>query len=171
MPLLNFTKRRWLSLAALTGLCLLLLSGYIYNQNKKRIVSRSKSYTIEKEHNFKDATGIIPRVKRISILNDRSFNFGSFVIPVRQKDNFSYISLSIDFKIKNKELEMEIIRKKERLRGVIYDILIKEINNSEEFPLSDEAIKSVKGNIIRTVNEVVVNGKVTEAYLRGLLAV
>ena len=171
MDLLSFIKRRWLSLAAMTGLCFLLVAGYLYIQNKKKIISRFKSYSIINEQNLKNKAEVIPRVKRIAILNDRSFSFGSFVIPIKQKDNFSYISLSIDFKIPNKELEMEIIRKKDQLRGMIYDILKKEINSSEEFPLLNEALENIKGNIIRRVNEIVVNGKVNEAYLRGILAV
>ena len=113
----------------------------------------------------------LPRIKRIAILNDRSFDFGSFVIPIEQRDNFSYISLSIDFKISNKELKAEILRKKNLLRGMIYDILIKEINNSKEFPLVNETLENIKENIIKSVNEAVVNGKVNEAYLRGFLAV
>ena len=171
MDLLSLIKRRWLSLAAMTGLCFLLVPGYHYIQNKKKIISRFKSYSIVNQQNLKHKAAGIPRVKRIAILNDRSFNFGSFVIPIKQKNNFSYISLSIDFKIPNKELEMEIIRKKDQLRGMIYDILIKDINDSEEFPPLNETLENIKGNIIRRVNEIVVNGKVTEAYLRGILAV
>lgn len=150
MDLLNFKKRKLLFVFVMVELCLLLGLGYLFFQNKE------------------DA---IPQVTRVLIRNDRSFNFGSFVIPIQQNNNFSYISLSIDFKMPNKELEIEMIRKKDQIRGIIYDILIKEINKSEELSILKESFDKIKGFIIQRINEVVTNGKINEVYLRDFLAV
>ena len=95
MDLLTFIRKKWLSLATVTVLCVLLVPGYIATQNKKKRISRAKSYPIASKKNMNNKAEALPRIKRIAILNDRSFDFGSFVIPIEQRDNFSYISLKV----------------------------------------------------------------------------
>lgn len=150
MALLNLKKKKLLSIFVIVELCLLLVFGYHFFQNKK---------------------GVTPRVKRVLISNDRSFNFGSFVIPVKEHNNFSYISLSIGFKMPNKELEIEMIRKRDQIRGLIYDILIEEVNQSEALPMPMATFDNIKEFIIQRTNEVVTSGKINEAYLKDFLAV
>lgn len=150
MALLNLKKRKLLFVFVVVEFCLLLGLGYHFFQNKEDVT---------------------PQVKRVLIANDRSFNFGSFIIPIQHHNHFLYISLSIDFKMPNKELEIEMMRKKGQIRGIIYDILIKEINNSEELPMPKERFDKIKGFIILRTNEVVTNGRINEAYLRDFLAV
>ena len=148
LPIVN--KKKLLSVFVIIELLFLLGLGYYYFHSRKDIA---------------------PQIKRVMVANDRTFNFDSFVIPVQQHDNFSYVSLSIDFKMPNKELEMEMVRKQDKIRRIIYDILIDEINCAKELSMSKETFDQIKKIIIHQVNAVVTKGRVNEVYLRDFLAV
>lgn len=135
-----------LSLFFVFGLCLLAGMGYFYKQERGEL---------------------IPRVKRFTILYDKSLKFGLFVIPIKEHDNFSFISLSIDFEMPNKEIEGEVIKNKDQLRGIIYDMLTKEINKKKELP----SLPGLKESIIKEVNKALNAGKVNTVYVREFLAV
>ena len=83
------------------------------------------------------------------------------------RSDTSYISLSIAFKLPNKELRGEMIREKYRLRGIIYDMLTEEVNGLKEVP----RIEKIKECIIRAINGAVSMGKINDAYITDLLAV
>jgi flagellar basal body-associated protein FliL len=132
-------------LAAL-GLCFLAGAGYFYMNNKK-----------EK----------LPRVDKLSGPPGILLIFDSFIIPFKKHNEFTYISLGVSFRLQNNELEREMTEKKDRIRGVLYEILKEEINRTDEIP----PLENLKEYIIKGVNQLLATGKVTEAYLMDFLAV
>ncbi len=130
------------------GLCLIAGAGYIYIQNK---------------NGNEETTGL----NSFSVREDQALIFDSFVIPSRESHKFTYISLSISFRLPNIEIRGEMIEKKHRVRGIIYDTLRKEINKAKEVPPLDK----LKECIIRVVNEVLSAGELNEAYIIHFLAV
>ena len=112
-------KKR-VSLCIALGLCLLIGIGYLCLKQKVFDILQEEETT---------------QLHRLKIPKDQLLLFHSFVIPLKEKKGFTYISLSISFNVPNKELKREIIAKKEQLRGIMYDILREEINKIEEIRL------------------------------------
>jgi flagellar basal body-associated protein FliL len=107
------------------------------------------------------------QVANFAIPTDQVLVFDSFVIPFRQSTKFSYISLTIAFKLQNRELRGEMIEDKWRLRGIIYEMLSKEINRLNDVP----SLEKLKDCIIRAVNGALSMGKINDAYITDLIAV
>ena len=144
-------KKR-VSLCIALGLCLLIGIGYLCLKQKVFDILQEEETT---------------RLHRLKIPKDQLLLFHSFVIPLKEKKGFTYISLSISFNVPNKELKREIIAKKEQLRGSMYDILRKEINRIEEIP----PLEKIKGFLSKRVNMALSGGKVNEIYITKFLAV
>ncbi|MBW1672725.1 MAG: flagellar basal body-associated FliL family protein [Deltaproteobacteria bacterium] len=144
-------KKR-VSLCIALGLCFLIGIGYFYLKGKAFDILQEEETT---------------QLHRLKIPKDQLLLFHSFVIPLKEKKGFTYISLSISFNVPNKELGREIIAKKEQLRGIMYDILREEINKTEEIP----PLEKIKGFLTRRVNMALSGGKVNEIYITKFLAV
>ena len=134
------------------GLCLLIGIGYLYLKEKVFDILQEKETT--QLHGLKKP-------------EDQLLLFHSFVIPLKEKKDLTYISLSISFNVPNKELRQEIIEKKELLRGIMYDILREEINRIEEIP----PLEKIKCFLTKRVNMALSAGKVNEVYITKFLAV
>ncbi len=106
-------------------------------------------------------------VNRLQVENNKLLVFDSFVIPVKENKKYTYVSFSISFKLPNKKLEREMIEKKDQLRGIIYDVLIEEINRVKDFP----SLERLNKFIIREVNGTLSAGKIIEASVKDFLAV
>jgi len=144
-----------LSLFIAIGLCLLTGIGYLY------LKGRVSNITVDKG-------GKISQFARLGIPKDQLLIFPSFVIPlIKENRKFTYISLSIYFKLTNKEIMGEMIEKKGELRGIIYDILREEINKAKEIP----PLKELKKFVIRGLNTALSTGKVSEVYITKFLLV
>jgi len=144
--------RLWMFIAI--GLFLLSGIGYFFIKGKMSPLTSN-----QKEGAAQVADFAIPK--------DQLLVFRSFVIPFNQSLKYSYISLSIAFKLPNKDLRGEMVREKYRLRGIIYDMLTEEVNGLEEVP----RIEKLKKCIIKAVNKAVSMGKINDAYITDLLAV
>jgi len=144
--------RLWMFIAI--GLFLLSGIGYLFIKGKMSPVTSNQK---------EGAT----QIAKFAIPKDQLLVFGSFVIPFNQSQKFSYISLSIAFKLPNKELRGEMVREKYRLRGIIYDLLTEEVNGLKEVP----RIEKLKKCIISAVNGAVSMGKINDAYITDFLAV
>ncbi len=107
------------------------------------------------------------QVSKFAIPKDHVLVFDSFVIPFEQGTKFSYISLTVVFKSKNKELRAEMAQEKCRLRGIIYDMLSKEINGLNDVP----SLERLKNCIIKSINGALSMGKINNAYITDLIAV
>ena len=106
-------------------------------------------------------------VTKFCITKNQLLVFNSFVIPCNHSLTYSYLSLSIAFDLPNNELREEMVREKYRLRGIIYDMLIEELNVLKDVP----RIEKLKKCVIRAVNGAVSMGKINDAYITVFLAV
>ncbi|MBL7179784.1 MAG: flagellar basal body-associated FliL family protein [Desulfobacterales bacterium] len=145
-PEKKYKGKRKLFVYAAIGLCFLAGAVYYYRNNKKDEPSR---------------------IDRLSAQPGSLLIFDSFVIPFNGHSEFTYISLSVSFKVPNNEVEKEMKGKRDRLRGVLYEMLKEEINRTAEVP----ALEKLKEYIIKRVNQLLSTGKVTEAYIMDFLAV
>ena len=108
-----------------------------------------------------------PQVYRCVISKASPLLFDAFVIPLRKNPSFTYISIDMVFNIQEGMLRKEIIEKKVELRGIIYDILNKEINHTERIPSLD----ALKPFVLEGVNRVLSAGKIDGVYVSQYLAV
>lgn len=108
-----------------------------------------------------------PRVEKSRVQTARPIVFDGFVIPVKEHNKFTYISLGISFKPANNKLAEEMTAKRNLLRGIIYDTLEKEINRTREVPSLDK----MKAHIIRRADQALTSGGIEGAYVIDFLAV
>jgi flagellar basal body-associated protein FliL len=104
---------------------------------------------------------------RLPVPKDRLIHFHSLVIPFHGSKNFTYLSFSISFYVPNNKVREEIERREVHLRGIMYDMLTQEINQTREVP-SLEILKEV---IVQGINASLSSGSVREAYISRFLAV
>ena len=107
------------------------------------------------------------QIDEFSAQKDYSVDFDSFIIPHNEYSKYTYISLSISFVLPNKELKQEMIRRKNQLRGIIYEILKEKVNKSKEVP----SLEMLKEFITIGANQVLLNGEVGEIYITDFLSV
>jgi len=103
----------------------------------------------------------------VSIPHDEVLVLEPFVIPAEGNENFTYVFLSISMKFPNREVKREVIEKKRSLRGIVYDILAREIADTKEIP----PLETLKEFIIRGANSVLSGGKISEVFVSKFLAV
>ena len=138
----------------LMGLSLLMAFGYfhlkynLFSSNTKEIES-------------------VPEKRHFPILKEETIAFDSFIVPFRENKRFTYISLSIVFSLPNKEISREMSRKRDYIRGILYDMFTEEINRANNIPPIDH----LKASIIRTVNRTLSTGVVKEVFITQFLAV
>ncbi len=111
--------------------------------------------------------GIAPEKATFSIPKVETITFDSFIVPFKENRRFTYISLSIVFSLPNNEVRKEMSRKRDHIRGILYDMFIDEINRAYRIPPIDHLKKS----IIRTVNRTLSVGAVKEVFVTQFLAV
>jgi flagellar basal body-associated protein FliL len=104
---------------------------------------------------------------RLAIPKDQLVPFPSFVIPFHGGHKFAYISLSISFNVPSNELRGEMREKEGLLRGIIYDMLNREVNKVKEIP----SLKKLKELILREVNTVLFTGELHQVYITNFLAI
>ncbi len=107
------------------------------------------------------------RLFRFSVRKDQLIRFNLFIIPYHNNNQFTYLSLDVSFKLSDKKLRLEMLEKREKLRGIIYEIMRHEINKVNQFP----SLKKLKEIIVKGVNEVISNGKIHEIFVTDVLAV
>ncbi|MBW1856848.1 MAG: hypothetical protein JRI42_01015, partial [Deltaproteobacteria bacterium] len=100
----KYRGKKGFSLFIALGLCLLIGLGYLYLKEKAFDIPQEEETT---------------QLHRLKIPKDQLLLFHPFVIPLKEKNGFTYISLSISFNVPNKELRREIVAKKEQLRVIM----------------------------------------------------
>ena len=130
------------------GACLLVGGSYYFvkHKNGEKIISRSNIFTIP---------------------HDKSFRFESFILPIQNKQGYTYISLNLLVELSNIRLKGEIVAKKEQLRGTIYDVLEQEIHRVEDA----DALEKLKTLIIKRANTILTSGEVSEAFITNFMLV
>jgi flagellar basal body-associated protein FliL len=155
----QYTKERKLSLWLLVSLCFLAGTGIFYLY--AMVVCRSS------EDNKINKKVKVFQIDKPSAPKNYSIDFDSFIIPCNQYSKYTYISLSISFALPNKELKQEMLRSKDQLRGIIYDIVKEKVNKPKEFP----SLEILKEFIIISVNQTLLNGQVDDIYITDFLSV
>ena len=145
-------KALWLFMA--TGLFVLTGLGYFFMRGEK---------TDTLPHQKVASTQYID----LTIQQNQILVFKPFIIPFEEHTKFTYISLSISFNLPNREIKGEIVEKKDQLRGILYDILRKEINRAEEVP----SLEKLKEFITNGTNAVLSTGIIKEVYINKFMAV
>ena len=145
-------KRLWIVLVAL--LCVLVGGGFLYVK--------------------KEASNLLPNQERqtdlavkVSVPQEHLLSFDPFVVPVPVNRKFTYILLSISFKLPNKEIKREMIQRRSQLRGIIYEVLVGKVRESRELP----ALDHLKQLIIRELDRSLYTGNLGEVYITKFLAV
>jgi flagellar basal body-associated protein FliL len=92
------------------GLVFLLGIGYFYAREEKSHINPDQNDRIPHQKEQK------AQLNPLGIPKDQLLVLHSFVIPFEENKRFTYISLSISFKLPNKELKREMIEKKHQLR-------------------------------------------------------
>ncbi|MBW1715906.1 MAG: hypothetical protein JRJ77_08795 [Deltaproteobacteria bacterium] len=148
------SSKKGLWVVSAIGLCVLIGIGYLYlKEEKSKGLSRQHSETVP--------------ISMVSIPGEQLLPFDSFIIPIPENREFTYVSLSISFKLPNKEIRRQMTERKKELRGIIYDILTREMSNRNEVP----PLESLKKLIIGGVNSALSTGEVHEVYVTKFLAV
>jgi len=107
------------------------------------------------------------RLFRFLVRKDQFIRFNLFIIPYHNNNQFTFLSLNISFKLPDKKLRLEMLEKREKLRGIIYEIMRHEINRVNRYP----SLKKLKEIIVRGVNDVISSGKIHEVFVTEVLAV
>lgn len=96
------------------------------------------------------------RFYKIVLHEDQPFLLDLFIIPFKKGKEFAFASLSISFNFQGDELKKELNRKKYRLRWIIYDVFLDEVNKRGEVP-SPEKLKEL---ILITVSKALSTGRI-----------
>jgi flagellar basal body-associated protein FliL len=146
--------RKWLWIVLVALLCVLVGGGLLYVK--------------------KETSNLLPNQERqtalavkVSVPQEHLLSFDPFVVPVPVNRKFTYIFLSISFKLPNKEIKREMIQRRSQLRGIIYEVLAGKVRESRELP----ALDHLKGLIIRELERSLYTGNLGEVYITKFLAV
>jgi len=108
-----------------------------------------------------------PEPSQTVIEKEETLEFKSFVIPFKQSGKFTYISLSIIFKLPDKKAKRKMVLEKTRVRAVIYDIVKEKINISEE----KSSPQLLKAFIIKAVQDTLPAGRINDIEIKDFHAV
>jgi flagellar basal body-associated protein FliL len=150
----NHLAKGLLCLLIIVGMSLSVGIGYIYLKDDNNELNNEKSDLVPGKDNYYAKKG-------------ESVTFDPFIVPFKNNTRFTYISLSIVISLPNNEVRNEMTRKRDRIRGILYDMFIEEVNRENKIPPIDHLKKS----IIRTVNRVLSVGEVKEVFVTQFLAV
>jgi flagellar basal body-associated protein FliL len=116
-----------------------------------------------------------PEVKNIQdpgketsvVIEEPMLAFEPFTVPLKNTKNNTCIIVEVSFGVSDKKLHSELIEKRNRLRAIIYDIIIYEVRRTEAIPL----IADIKRHITREINAVLESGKINGVYVTNFIAV
>jgi flagellar basal body-associated protein FliL len=100
------------------------------------------------------------------VIEDRSLVY-PFIIPFEHTGEYTYIIVEVTFDVPDKKLHGEMTEKQDRIRTIIYDILLNEVERAKAIPAPAE----IKKHINREVNAVLENGSINEVFVTKFMAV
>ena len=119
---------------------------------------------IHKEPEVKDIK--VQQEKISAVIEDRSLVY-PFIIPFEHTGEYTYIIVEVTFDVPDKKLHGEMTEKQDRIRTIIYDILLNEVERAKAIPAPAE----IKKHINREVNAVLENGSINEVFVTKFMAV
>jgi len=115
-----------------------------------------------------------PEVKEIKVQQEKvstvikeSSLVYPFIIPFEHTGEYTYIIVEVIFDVPDKKLHGEMTEKQGRIRTIIYDILLNEVEKTKVIPAPAE----IKKHINREVNAVLENGSINEVFVTRFIAV
>jgi len=120
--------------------------------------------TIHKEPEVKDIP--VQQEDVSAVIDDRSLVY-PFIIPFEHTEEYTYIIVEVTFEVPDKKLHGEMTEKKDRIRTIIYNILLDEVERTKAIP----SLAEIKKKINREVNAVLENGNINEVFVTKFMAV
>lgn len=116
-----------------------------------------------------------PEVKNIpepdkevsAVVEEKALVFEPFIVPFENTKDHTYIIVEVTFDVPDKILHGELLEKRNRLRAIIYDIIINEVKRTETIP----SISELKQQIGREINAILENGKINGVFVTNFIAV
>ena len=106
--------------------------------------------------------------KEVSVVVEKTtLAFEPFTVPLENSKDHTYVIVEISLDVPDKKLHGELIEKRNRLRAIIFDIIINEVRRTEAIP----SIADLKQHIIREINAVLESGKIKGVYVTNFIAV
>jgi len=119
---------------------------------------------IHKEPEVKDIK--VQQEKISAIIEDGSLVY-PFIIPFEHTGEYTYIIVEVTLDVPDKKSHGEMTEKQDRIRTIIYDILLNEVERAKAIPAPAE----IKKHINREVNAVLENGSIIEVFVTKFIAV
>lgn len=119
---------------------------------------------IHKEPEVKD---IKVQQEEVSAVIEESSLVYPFIIPFEHTGEYTYIIVEVTFDVPDKKLHGEMTEKQDRIRTIIYNILLNEVERTKAIPSPAE----IKKHINREVNAVLENGNINEVFVTKFMAV
>ena len=157
--------KKWLWLLIVTGLFSVSAAGGYFGV-------KVKTFFLNSNENIKQSSSAAnssQQQKPSQAVNQKEeiIEFKSFVIPFKQSGKFTYISLSIIFKLPDKKAKRKMILEKTWMRAMIYDAVKKKINTSEDTS-SSQLLKTI---IIKAVHKILPAERVNDFEIKDFQAV
>lgn len=108
-----------------------------------------------------------PEKEVLAVFEERALVFEPFIVPFENTKDHTYIIVEVTFDVPDKILNNEFLEKRNRLRAIIYDIIINEVKRTETIP----SIADLKQQIGREINAVLKNGKINGVFVTNFIAV
>lgn len=119
---------------------------------------------IHKEPEVKDIKAQQEEVS--AVIEEKSLVY-PFIIPFEHTGEYTYIIVEVTFDVPDKKLQGEMTGKQNRIRTIIYDILLNEVERTKAVPSPAE----IKKHINREVNAVLENGNINKVFVTKFMAV
>jgi flagellar basal body-associated protein FliL len=94
----------------------------------------------------------LPEKNQYTEIEDPVLILEPFIVPFDSNDDYTYITMDISFKFKEKELQKELMLKLNNVREIIYDVLLIEVER-QEVARSMERTKEIIRNEINSILE------------------
>lgn len=108
----------------------------------------------------------MPKEEVSAVIDERTLVY-PFVIPFENTGEYTYIVVEVTFDVPDRKLHGELTEKQDRIRTIIYGILLDEVQKTKDVPSPAE----IKKHINRDINAVLENGNINEVFVTRFIAV
>jgi flagellar basal body-associated protein FliL len=107
-------------------------------------------------------------VKKIYTKNEnQTLVYETFIVPFEHSKYYTYLLADISFDVPENKLRLEMIKKKNKIRKIIYDMLLNKIEDAQSLP----PVNEIKNDIKPAVNAILENGIIKEVFITKYHAV
>jgi flagellar basal body-associated protein FliL len=91
----------------------------------------------------------------------------AFLIPFREKGNYTCLTLNLSFEWSDKNVEKELGPRIGEIRALIYEALMNKLKETDEIP----AAESVKESVLSAISKVTQLSRIRDVYITRFLAI